>query len=130
MTVFTAAELACMQAAAETVMMDTCDLLARDETDRKDEYGYPVAEWVEEYSLLACGLDLRASRELLNAETPLYDARLRVPIDTDVSQVDRVRITHRFGEMLSEALLFELIGLPRRGPSGLLLELRYVSNAA
>lgn len=112
-----------MQAAQEAGMMDTCDLLVRDETDRADEYGMPVANWIVQ-ATVSCGLDMRPSQEARNAEAKLFDARLRIPIDTTFSQVDRVRITHRFGAMLEAPLEYEIIGQPQRGPSGLRLELR------
>lgn len=125
MTSFSAAELACMQTTQEAAMMDTCDLLVRDETDRADEYGMPVANWVIQ-ATVACGLDMRPSQEARNAEAKLFDARLRLPIETDFSQVDRVRITHRFGVMLEAPLEYEIIGQAQRGPSGLRVELRGV----
>jgi hypothetical protein len=123
MNKFSTAELTAMQEAQEAAMMDSGDLLMRFGTDRVDEYGMPVVEWTEE-AVIDCGLDLRASEEMLNAEAHYYDARLRLPIDTDVDNVDRVRITKRFGVMLAEELTFEVIGEARRGPSGLVLDLK------
>jgi hypothetical protein len=125
MTSFTAAELACMQTTQESAMLDQCDLLQSFMTDRKDAYGQPVEQMVVK-ATLACGLDMRPSRETLNAEARLYDARLRLPIDTDVTGVDHVLVTHRFGVMLDTPLEYEVLGEPQRGPSGLRLELRGV----
>jgi hypothetical protein len=122
---FTAAELACMQAAAESVMMDVCELLTRFETDRVDDYGMPVVEWISLQGV-ACGLDMRSSGEVRNAEANLWDARLRLPIDMDVNRVDRVVITHRFGVLLAEPLLYQVDGEPLRGPSCLVIKLRSV----
>ena len=123
----TSNDLANMQAAQEIVMLDTCDLLIKFETDRADAYGAPVFEWITE-TTINCGLDLRASREMLNAEMHVYDARLRLPIDTEISRIDRVHITHRHGVLLADPIDFDLIGEPRRGPSGLLIDLRSVTN--
>lgn len=107
-------------------MQDTCVLLVRLEGEQ-DERGYPVAEWVES-DPLACGLDPKPRGELLGgAELRLVDARLRIPIDTDVTGLDRVRVTHRFGEELAVPELFAVLGEARRGPSGLVLDLRSVS---
>jgi hypothetical protein len=62
---------------------------------------------------------------MLNAEMHAFDAQLRLPINTVISGVDRVRITHRFGVMLLNiGVEYELIGEPMRGPSGLVLKLR------
>jgi head-tail adaptor len=124
MRTFTMNELSRMQNAQETGMMDTCELICRGETGQ-DEYGQPVENWVAG-ATLACGLDNRASSEYRNAEAAVFDARLRLPIETDVSNVDRVRITHRFGILLETPLEFQLTGKTRRGPSGLLVDLRSV----
>ena len=120
---FTSTELERMQGTQEEGMMDICDLLEHVETDRKDEYGKPVEQWVAR-SGLACGLDLRSSGEVRNAEADLWDVRLRLPIDTEVSRVDRVVITHRFGALLGEPMLFQVEGEALRGPSGLVLKLK------
>jgi len=112
-----------MQETQEEGMMDICDLLEHMETDRENKYGKPVEEWVTR-SGLACGLDMRSSGEVRNAEAELWDARLRLPIDTEVSRVDRVVITHRFGVLLKEPMLFQFEGGALRGPSGLVLKLK------
>ena len=123
MRTFTTTELERMQGTQEEGMMDTCDLLEHVTTDREDEYGKPVEEWVAR-SGIACGLDLRSSEEVRNAEADLWDARLRLPIDTEVSRVDRVVITHRFGVLLETPMLFQMEGEADRGPSGLILKLK------
>jgi head-tail adaptor len=123
---FSKAELAAMAATQKSAMMDTCTLLVRS-TSGVDEYGLPIVSWVDGETL-RCGLDMRASREMLNAEAHVYDARLRLPIDTRVSNVDRVRITDRFGELLHAPMYFDFIGEPRWGPSGIVIDLRTVTN--
>jgi hypothetical protein len=71
-----------------------------------------------------CGLDDTASEEMINAEAHVFDAQLRLPIDTEISNVDRVNITHRFGVMLETPIEYELLGEAMRGPSGLVVNLR------
>ncbi len=105
--------------------MDVCELLEHVETDRQDEYGKPVEQWVARGGI-ACGLDLRSSGEVRNAEAGLWDARLRLPIDTEVSRVDRVVITHRFGVLLEEPMLFQAEGDTLKGPSGIILKLKNI----
>jgi len=53
-----------------------------------------------------------------------YDATVRVPIATTVDLRDRFRVTKRFGETLSSALVFDIVAPPQRGPSGIRLLLR------
>lgn len=124
MSKFSLAELSAMQSTQEDAMQDYCELLVR--TERAvDEYGMPVEQWVVG-SALFCGLENTRSAEWRNGEPPDFDARLRLPIDTDISNVDRVRITERFGVLLEEPLLFALTGKTKRGPSGLVVELKVV----
>lgn len=113
-----------MQAAQESAMQDTCELL-KYTTTGTDSHGMPIEGYVVQ-GVSVCGLDLRASREMLNAEAHVYDARLRLPIETEISNVDRVRVTHRFGALQAAAIEFDLLGEERQGPSGLLVELRNV----
>lgn len=107
-------------------MMDTCTLVEVIDSDDVEEYGKPITATNETSS--ECGLNLTASKEWLNAEMRVYDARLRLPIDTEISNVDHVIITHRFGVEV-DGMRFEFIGDPRRGPSGLLADLRSSANA-
>lgn len=126
MTSFSTNELATMQAAQESAMMDTCKLLTR-VTGFSDAYGYNAVMWIEG-AATPCGLDLRASREVPNAEAHWYDAQLRLAISTPVNNIDRVKITHRHGVALAVPLEFDLTGETRRGASGLVLELKEATS--
>jgi hypothetical protein len=121
---FTTTELARLQSTQESAMQDTCDLLIYTQIGT-DTHGLPVEDYLIS-TTSECGLDLRASKELVNAEMHVYDARLRLPIDTVIGGIDRIRITHRFGVLLATPLEFDLLGETRRGPSGLVLNLRNV----
>lgn len=124
MRAFTTRELERMQTAQEDGMMDECELLIRTERSQ-DEYGMPVVQWVSG-AVCACGLENRRSDETLNAEADLFDAQLRLPLDTDLSRVDRLRVTRRFGVLLDQAEEYDLVGETQRGPSGLLVNARRV----
>jgi head-tail adaptor len=124
MSVFSAAELEGMQATQEAAMMDQCELLIRSES-AADDYGMPVVRWLVSGTPM-CGLDTKASKEFLQAEAPYYDARVRLAIDTDISGVDRIRITHRFGVELGTPIEYEVQGEAIRGPSGLVVMVRAV----
>lgn len=105
-------------------MQDVCELLSY-ATIGTDSHGLPIEAYVTTGTSV-CGLDLRSSREMINAEMHVYDARLRLPAGTDISGMDRVRITERYGETLETALEFDLLGEPLIGPSGLVCNLRNV----
>lgn len=132
MDVFDAAELAWMQSDQESAMMDTCVVLNYMD-GATDGYGMPVRTWVEGVET-ACGYDGRRHVEqgvpggTPGAQAELTDGRIRLPIDTVINIVDRIRVTHRFGVLQSSAIDYELVGEPRRGPSGLLVDVRRVTT--
>lgn len=130
MDAFSLVELAAMQAAQEAGMMDSGVLLAH-VPGGTDEYGIPVDTWVEG-AVIACGYDGRRHIETGvpagtdATQVALTDGRLRLPIDTVFDNLDRFRLTERFGVMLASPILFEFVGEPRRGPSGLLIDVKLV----
>jgi len=106
-------------------MHDTCILRTRI-SGAVDEFNVPQQSW-QTSAPLDCGLTLARSRELMpGTEVPIYDARLRLAHDTELTSFDRIRVTHRYGEHLLVPLEFEVVGEPRLGPSGLVLDLRTV----
>ena len=110
-------------------MMDTAVRLVYRETG-KDEYGMSIHEWAEDAEL-ACGYDAKAIKEVMvGTQVVLTDARLRLPIGTVVDNRDRFRVTRRFGEILANPPTYEILGEPRQGPSGLLLDLRLVTDGS
>ena len=125
MSVFSTSELSRMQDTQESAMMDTCVRL-RYAAGTADGYGYAVPSWTEaeEYD---CGLDVGKRDELLDeTQVTAEKAVLRLPIDAEISELDRLRITHRFGVELDESVDYEIVGEPRRGPSGLLVTIEMV----
>lgn len=132
MRAFTLTELSRMQGAQEGAMQDQGAILHY-VAGVTDEYGMPVSVWVEG-PVTECGYDGQRRQEAgVPAGTPdtqveLTDGRLRLPIDTTISRLDRFELTQRFGVMLETPVVFELMGEPRRGPSGLLVDVRRVTN--
>jgi len=121
----TCPNLANMQACAEAHMLDTCTLVQVIDTDNVDQYGNPITGEIETES--ECTLDLRASKEWLNAEARAFDARIRLPIDTEIGNIDHLIITERYGVEV-DPLRYELIGDPRRGLASLVADLRSSAN--
>jgi len=129
MKAFDFGELDGMRDTQESAMMDIC-LLGQRVVLSTDDYGMPVAgfSWS---SPIECGLNPTKHIEVMDGtEVILTDAVLRLPVGTDVTHVDRVQITHRYGEALVMPWVFACIGMPRLGPSGLLLNLRLVTFGA
>ena len=120
---FSTAELGAMQTSAAESMMDTCKVGVWSTTGQ-DAAGQPVEVWTYG-SAITCGLNPKGGREVAGegAEPILTDATVRLPIATSVDRRDRIKVTHRFGAAITEQV-FEIVQEPRRGPSGLQLDLR------
>jgi len=124
---FDAEELSRMRLHQDGAMQDVCVPMTMTGGDG-DDYNIPIVAYADGASL-ACGLRMvRPDEAMGEAEVALFEAELRLPVDTDISHLDRVRVTHRYGEVLETPLTFELAGKPRRGPSGLVLRLRLVTK--
>lgn len=125
-----AAMLAAMQRDAVSSMNDTCELLAHG-TGAVDAYGKPVSAYTV-IGTSKCGVEHanasgeggRPSEALGKTEVPRMTRQLRLPLTADVNQLARVRVTHRYGVALVTPELYEVVGLPQRGPSGFVAEIR------
>jgi head-tail adaptor len=125
MRVFTTTELSRMQGTQDSAMMDSCKILAYSAV--ADDYGN-AAETYTAGDEMDCGFDPTANREVMDdTEVVITDAALRLPIDTDVSNLDRIQITKRHGVDVADET-FEIVGNAERGPSGLVLKLRRVTD--
>jgi head-tail adaptor len=123
---FTTGELATMQATQYGSLQDTCIIQSYAMT--LDAYGAEVATYTDG-SAIDCGLNMTPARERRTAEMNVerIDATIRLPLATSIKTTDRVKVTYRFGVILSTALVFEVVGSIRRGPSGLQVDLLAVN---
>ena len=112
-----------MRSAAVDHMMDTCVIQTCTQT--ADTFGEMV-ETFADGSAQVCGLDMRPGSERKGKESTvvMYDATLRLAITSTPSAKDRIKITKRYGETLSTALVFGIVGPIQRGPSGIRLQLK------
>lgn len=125
MNVFSASELAALQATQRSAMQDSCRILRYSAVT--DDYGNPAPVYTAGGEI-ACGVEMleRQAGEMFgSAETPAADVRLRLPISTVISNVDRVRITKRYGVTMT-AVDYDVMQPAMRGPSGLVVMLRQV----
>lgn len=127
MRALTSSELAAMRQTQESAMMDTCIVLTHG-SGATDAYNTP-SDGYSEGSPVRCGYRPGSTREVQQGnETVLVDATLRLSVGTAINSRDRVRLTHRFGEALATPLLFAVVGQPAQGPSGLVVNLRRVTD--
>ena len=129
---FTAGELAGMTATQEGAMMDECVILTHTVTGTGPR-GSPIVDYVPAAGATPCGLGhSKTDRELmgdaaLGTQVAEFDGTLRLPKDTVINTRDRVRITKRFGVAV-DPVVYEIVGTPRLGPSGLLGRVKRVTN--
>ncbi len=127
MRAFTAAELVRMRGTQSAAMMDTCTLRVRSFV--QDDYGTEIAAYTDTAGV-ACGLDVTggiAAREQARASGTVttISAMLRLSLDDgdDLTEEDRITVTHRNGEALNPPLAYGIDGYPQRGPTGYTLRL-------
>lgn len=123
---FAPAELTHLRTVQGDAMQDTC-IVERFVGDL-DEYGAPTETYTPGAPIHG-GFDptSRGKREYRRADGTIavVDAALRLSIadGTALDSRDRIRITHRHGELLAQPLIFGLDGPPERGATGVVLRL-------
>jgi len=130
---FSSSELTFMRTAQEAAMQDTCVILRPDTST--DDWNNPSDETYFAQDAISCGLQHLSPKEVQGQQlVPEITARIRFPIDTDVRSDDRIAVTHRFGEELTDAQddsdpqVFEIVGPVRRGPSGLVVDVKMATD--
>lgn len=126
--VLSADELTGMRTTATESMPDTCKILTASET--ADGYGQMVTTW-STGSAIACGFGwpgrMDGERRRANGTILVVAATLRLSLGTAVAVKDKVLITHRLGTAITPNLTFGVAGLPRQGPTGIVVDLEEVT---
>ena len=122
---FSTEELTNFRSTQTNHMMDT--VVRQVYSATSNSYNEDVVTYTDQ-TAIDCGLDMRPGSERhTQSYTALeYDATMRLPITTTINARDRLKVTKRFGETLSTALVFEIVGPVQRGPSGIRLLLKRV----
>ncbi len=122
-------ELADMRVTQDGAMQDTC-LIAEPGTSSTNAYKLPTNTWDWAHATQSeCGFDASPSAEVLN-QVPTSEVTLRLPVTRTISNRARVRVTKRFGETQASPVTYEVVGMPRLGPSGLLVWLKKVTDGS
>lgn len=129
MNAFSTTELSRMQAHQTASMMDRGRVLVYAATDDDYGTGAGAATYTAQASTV-CGWKPTAKEVLHNGQVAITDGKLRLPFGTVVSNLDRFELTHRHGVALALAETYEILGQPERGPSGLVLNLRMVTDGS
>ena len=117
-----------MRSTQDGAMQDVCRIGAYTADD--DAYNLPDVTYVYGVEVI-CGLDLMSPTEQqASGEVPVINAKLRLPIGTEIDERDRIRIEQRYNEDLDTPMIFEIEGPVDRGPSGLVLDVRIVDDGS
>lgn len=124
---FTTDDLAMMRETQTDHMLDECVVLSY-AAGTRNEFNEADAPSYTDSDPMPCGLDMRPSSERHGQEMTAiqFDATLRLPINTEVKETDRIRIISRFGLYPGE-LTYEIVSPIQRGPSGIRVILRKVT---
>jgi hypothetical protein len=125
---FSRGELIGMRDVQEAHMMDLC--LIAEPTISTDADNVPEESFSWPSAVVSqCGFNASPSKELLD-QVPSSEAVVRLPIDTEISNGARVRITKRFGETQAAPITYGVIGMPKLGPSGLMVWLTKITDGS
>jgi hypothetical protein len=128
MNTITVPEFERMRVTAAESFFDACKLGSATAANWGDDPGVDTFSYANE---IACGFKYEPKGEIKDgSHAPLFDAVLRLPVDTDVTNVDRVQMTGRHGEALDPVEYYAVEGKPSRGPSALVLNLKLITGAS
>lgn len=124
--IFTSGELTDMQNVQSEHMQDLATVDTYSVT--YNSYNEPIEVWTSG-SGIDCGVEMTGGVERYKGQfTDLdIDVTLRLPINTTITIVDKVTIYKRYGVAVTP-VQYSVIGNPRRGPSGLQVNLKQVSQ--
>ncbi len=129
---FSARELGRLQATQNGAMQDLCRI-GTFQGDHTDAYGLPDGTaaadlWVYGDAVI-CGFQhLSPHEEQQLGQVPVVNGKIRLPLGTTISNVDRIRIEKRYGVVLGTPEIYEIEGPVVRGPSGLQVNVRVVDD--
>jgi len=112
-------------AVADTIW-DTCQISVRTAPDVDNPQGSLAAYG----DTLACGFDDKAQAETGDAQTPRSQAIVRLPLGTDVSGIDRVKVLTKMGTALDPERIYAMIGDPRVGATAIQLLLKQTTETS
>lgn len=137
MPLFSTAQLAMMQGVQTAHMQDEGWVYTYTPTT-VNAYNLPVAAYIKASSATPCGVKPASSEVQRSGEVGMVDIELRLPIATDIGEHDLFLLTKRYGVALTDSSvvngstvtgqLYSVFGPPERGPSGLVVKLKSVTE--
>lgn len=126
MTDVTTNDLARMRDDAESTMRDRCEVgrwtsLGEDERGQ-EKFSFTYGAEIRCGFKPGGGSQGGGQREVMpGSETSMYEATFRLPVGTVIENVDRLKLTKRYGEALGKPEYFSVVGTPFLGPTALVV---------
>ncbi len=113
----------------EALMPDTARILRWDPTDVYEETETAIPAYTPDAETIKAGLKPLSREIVVYSQVRQVDGQLRLPLDTVLDSRDRVLLLTRHGRALTTPLLFDLLGAPVPGPSGLVVLVEEVTDS-
>lgn len=127
MNTLSTTELSRMRSTAAETFFDACKLGTATASGFGSDPGDSTYSYANE---IDCGFWPSPKQQSGEAgegvQAPMFDALLRLPVDTDITNIDRVQMTARHGEALSPVEYYAIEGKPSLGPSAIVLKLKLI----
>ncbi len=92
-----------------------------------DDYGY-ISTGFDDTVGVACGFKSKSVNDTMgNTEISTLTAELRLPIDIEITGLDQILLTHRYGTEITP-VLFNVSGTPIIGVTGIIVQLIKVTK--
>lgn len=123
MPLLNTAQIAQFQTIQASSLHDTCTLRRRNAATT-DDYGMPIVGEPIETANVPCGFKPKKVGEVMgNAQVTDIVGELRLAIGTEITGLDEITLTKRYGEALATPQKFKVDGTPIRGASGIVVQL-------
>lgn len=121
--------MAYVSGAQQAYMLDRAVVRRYQITGSSDDYGTPEIAYIDGPELVCSFDDQRAKEQRTTAQVDTHDAIIRLPVDTVITNLDRILLTRRMDTALSPTVEYEIDGEIKRGPFGIVCPLKIYIGA-
>ena len=131
MNTLSATEYSRMRSTCVATFFDSCKLGTATAAAFGSDPGASTYSYAND---IDCGFQsdpkMRGAESADGTQAALIDAVLRLPVDTDITNIDRVQMTARHGTALDPVEYYTIDGKPALGPSALVLKLKLITGVS
>jgi len=126
MPILSDTDLAALRSIQQTSLHDTVTI-KKYTHGIQDNYGYKEDGFADIVGV-ACGFKPKSVGETMgNTEVSTMSAEIRLSIDTEISGLDQILLTHRYGQPI-DPILFNISGTPIKGSTGIVIQVIKVTK--